>query len=101
MKSHHGLILLIISFLFSLPLFADTTKAEPAASAIIRYNSIHHPTIAKNGMVVTQNALASDVGLDILKQGGNAIDSAIATAFALAVTLPRAGNIGGVFGCRR
>jgi gamma-glutamyltranspeptidase/glutathione hydrolase len=53
------------------------------------------PVVAKNGMVVTQEAAASRVGLDILKRGGNAIDAAVAVGFALAVTLPRAGNIGG------
>jgi gamma-glutamyltranspeptidase / glutathione hydrolase len=52
-------------------------------------------THARNGMVVTANALASQVGVDILQQGGNAIDASIATAFALAVTHPTAGNIGG------
>lgn len=46
-------------------------------------------------MVVSDNQLASQVGVDILKQGGNAIDASIATAFALAVTHPQAGNIGG------
>ncbi len=46
-------------------------------------------------MVVTQEAEASRVGLDILKRGGNAVDAAVAVGFALAVTLPRAGNIGG------
>jgi len=46
-------------------------------------------------MVVSQNALASKVGVDVLKDGGNAIDAAVATAFAMAVTHPTAGNIGG------
>ena len=46
-------------------------------------------------MVVSDNAVASQVGTDILKKGGNAIDASIATAFALAVTHPQAGNIGG------
>ncbi|MBO6576264.1 MAG: gamma-glutamyltransferase [Rhodothermales bacterium] len=53
------------------------------------------PVAAENGIVVTSQFTASDVGVDILKQGGNAVDAAIATAFALAVTYPTAGNIGG------
>ncbi|TYA53196.1 gamma-glutamyltransferase [Formosa maritima] len=52
-------------------------------------------TYAKNGMVVTASKIASQTGVNILKQGGNAVDAAIATAFALAVTHPTAGNIGG------
>ncbi len=53
------------------------------------------PVMARHGMVVTQEAAASRVGLDVLKRGGNAVDAAVAVGFALAVTLPRAGNIGG------
>jgi gamma-glutamyltranspeptidase/glutathione hydrolase len=53
------------------------------------------PVIAVHGMVVTQEAEASRIGLDVLKRGGNAVDAAVAVGFALAVTLPRAGNIGG------
>ncbi|MBO3097518.1 gamma-glutamyltransferase [Gelidibacter pelagius] len=52
-------------------------------------------TYGQNGMVVSDNTVASQVGTDILKKGGNAIDASIATAFALAVTHPQAGNIGG------
>jgi gamma-glutamyltranspeptidase/glutathione hydrolase len=52
-------------------------------------------TYAKNGMVVSANKIASQTGVDILKQGGNAIDAGIATAFSLAVVHPTAGNIGG------
>ena len=51
--------------------------------------------VGKNGMVVSSHRLASEIGIDILKKGGNAIDAAIATGFALAVVHPGAGNIGG------
>jgi gamma-glutamyltranspeptidase / glutathione hydrolase len=54
-----------------------------------------HSATAANGMVVAQEAIAARVGADILQKGGNAVDAAVATAFALAVTYPRAGNIGG------
>ena len=50
---------------------------------------------ARNGMVASSSKIASQVGVDILKKGGNAIDASVATAFALAVTHPSAGNIGG------
>lgn len=53
------------------------------------------PVYAKNGIVSSASRLASEVGVGALKQGGNAVDAAIATAFALAVTWPTAGNIGG------
>lgn len=64
-------------------------------AAIIRYDTIHHPVIGKNGMVSSQRLLASKIGADILRKGGNAVDAAVATGIALAVTLPRAGNLGG------
>ncbi|MDQ7816133.1 MAG: gamma-glutamyltransferase [Melioribacteraceae bacterium] len=54
-----------------------------------------HPVRSKNGMVVTASPLASDAGVSILKKGGNAVDAAVAVGFALAVTYPSAGNIGG------
>ena len=53
------------------------------------------PVVAKNGMVVAQEAIAARIGADILKAGGNAVDAAVAVGFAMAVTYPRAGNIGG------
>jgi len=55
----------------------------------------HQPVRGKHGMVVSASKLASDVGVQILKKGGNAIDAAVAVGFALAVTYPYAGNIGG------
>ena len=51
--------------------------------------------IGQNGMVSSQDEYATTVGLNILKEGGNAVDAAIAVAYTMAVTHPRAGNIGG------
>lgn len=62
---------------------------------LLEYPSIHSPVVGEQGMVVSQNETASEVGADILRRGGNAVDAAVAIGFALAVTLPRAGNIGG------
>lgn len=53
------------------------------------------PIAGKNGMVVSASQLASQVGIEILKKGGNAVDASVAVGFALAVTYPAAGNIGG------
>jgi gamma-glutamyltranspeptidase / glutathione hydrolase len=53
------------------------------------------PVTARHGMVVAQEARAARIGVEFLQQGGNAVDAAVATGFALAVTYPRAGNIGG------
>ncbi|MBO1531134.1 gamma-glutamyltransferase [Psychrobacter sp. F1192] len=74
------------------PSMSSVAKTD---QAIYSADAIHHPVWAKNGMVASQEALASDIGLQILKDGGNAVDAGVAVGFALAVTLPRAGNIGG------
>ena len=66
-----------------------------AICLLFSFTQINAQTYAKNGMVVSANKASSQVGVDILKKGGNAIDAAVATAFSLAVTHPAAGNIGG------
>lgn len=74
------------------------TSVVPASAqdaAILSGKARFQPVIAENGMVVSQEALATTVGVDILRAGGNAVDAAVAVGFALAVTLPRAGNLGG------
>src|SRR5688572_3896385 len=74
---------------------AQAQIAPPAPAPIITQPSRFQPVVAKNGMVASQEKLATRVGVDILKAGGNAVDAAVAVGFALAVTHPQAGNIGG------
>ncbi len=67
-----------------------------AASSLVSSGKADEQTVhCRNGAVVSVSGPASDVGLNVLKSGGNAVDSAVATAMALAVTYPAAGNIGG------
>ena len=75
--------------------FIAFTSAIAAQQSYIDYQSPFHPTVSKYGMVVSQNHLSSDIGVQILNKGGNAVDAAVAVGFSLAVTLPRAGNLGG------
>jgi gamma-glutamyltranspeptidase / glutathione hydrolase len=86
---------------FVLSLLASTAmpslamaQAEPQQPIISDWPR-RQPVFATGGMVSSQEALATRIGVEVLEQGGNAIDAAVAVGFALAVTLPRAGNIGG------
>ncbi|MDF9881811.1 gamma-glutamyltranspeptidase [Pseudomonas silensiensis] len=66
-----------------------------ALSCLSAYAASVAPVAAENGMVVTAQHLASHVGVDVLKNGGNAVDAAVAVGYALAVVYPAAGNLGG------
>ncbi|MEZ5891004.1 MAG: gamma-glutamyltransferase [Xanthobacteraceae bacterium] len=72
---------------------AGTAREKPASRGadVLRAEAV----VAQHGMVVTQEKQASRIGAEILAKGGNAVDAAVAVGFALAVTLPRAGNLGG------
>ncbi|QDF75138.1 MULTISPECIES: gamma-glutamyltransferase [Shewanella] len=85
---------LLFAISLSLPLIAGQF-AHATETSIYSHSATVQPVWAKHGMVASQEAVATQVGVDILKQGGNAVDAAVAVGFALAVTLPRAGNIGG------
>ena len=73
----------------------DPSNGTATPNVVIRYDDIHHGVHANAGMVVSQNFIATQVGQAVLRSGGNAVDAAVAVGFALAVTLPRAGNVGG------
>ena len=87
-----ALVPLITGFMLLTALQSIALSKE---AAIIDPTARFHPVYSQSGMVVSQEIVASQIGADILSQGGNAIDAAVATGFALAVTLPRAGNLAG------
>ena len=86
MDNFRGLLTGIVLLLFNASLVAQTT---------LDYKDRIHPVVSEKFMVVSQNYHATEVGYEILEKGGNAVDAAVAMGFTLAVTLPRAGNLGG------
>ncbi len=88
---------LLLSFVLVVSLAGaqQPVRQDVMAGELAVLNWPAEPVRARHAMVVTDEELASRVGLDILRQGGNAVDAAVAVAFALAVVQPAAGNIGG------
>jgi gamma-glutamyltranspeptidase/glutathione hydrolase len=87
-------IFAVIALLAALALPAIAQERGRSAYTPPALESVH-ATAAESGMVVAQEKIAARIGADILRQGGNAVDAAVAAGFAMAVTYPRAGNIGG------
>ena len=85
--------IVIICFLLSFLFIIGTAYAQ--YPSIDNQKDIFHPVTSKNGMVASQERYATEAGLAVLKEGGNAVDAAVTIGFTLAVTLPEAGNIGG------
>ncbi len=86
--------------IFTLALLVSAASAQIASAQVAPVSQTPaippvRGVVAQNGMVVAQERRAARIGVEILDRGGNAVDAAVATGFALAVTYPRAGNIGG------
>ena len=95
-----GLGLLMAACTPGEPTPAPSTEAVQSRSAIVfpdtwRFSADDAPVTAEHALVVTTDVYASELGAQIMREGGNAVDAAIAISFALAVVRPRAGNIGG------
>ena len=86
---------LLGGFAWLLAFGVTATAQDMRRGAYVPTASVSHPITAAHGMVVAQEKISAQIGHDVLAQGGNAVDAAVATGFAMAVTYPRAGNIGG------
>ena len=86
---------ILIAVLAAVLVSLSHASAQTTDTPIVRYSDLRHPIFGASGMVSSQNAHATEVGAQILADGGNAVDAAVAVGFALAVSLPRAGNLGG------
>ena len=84
-----------LKYILAMLVLALTLPLGAQDSVIQESHQRFHPRVAEHAMVATQSRPATRIGVDILEQGGNAVDAAVAVGFALAVSLPRAGNIGG------
>jgi gamma-glutamyltranspeptidase/glutathione hydrolase len=91
MMRNLGIILMAVAVVLPSP----NLSAQTQGTDVIRYGDVRHPVYDKDGMVVSSNFLASEIGARVLADGGTAVDAAVAVGFALAVVRPRAGNIGG------
>ncbi len=87
-------IIFLISAFVTVPFAPFAPFLERAVSFEVRA-AVREPVRGRRGMVASQSSLASRVGVDVMKRGGNAVDAAVAVALALAVTYPEAGNLGG------